>query len=397
MNIGKRIAITILSLIGLALSIELCIVFYNANFVTDAAPSICAISETMDCDSVARTSYSQFLGIPLSLWGVFLYLFFLFMTYVDKIKNIKFLRFLSVFKNPTSYIFCVATLSFIISIILGCISVFKINSVCIFCFMTYLVDLIIALTSKDWKKGIITEIKTSIEDFKEAIRVPKYAFWFTLIVLLAFSVLTYTSVSNILSPQMIKKSIWEKTFKNYNKITDGKTIGPKDAEITIHEYIDFNCPGCFYANLYLHRIVDEFENIKVEQHILPLAKECNHNMQHEGHTTSCLKTKYALAAAKQNRYWEMSDYLFLEAPDSEKQILELARLLNFDVKKLKEDANSEEIKNEIKNGVLDADSKDIVGTPTLFIGMRKEVGVGSYPELKQIIIQEGGKEKPIHG
>ena len=99
---------------------------------------------------------------------------------------------------------------------------------------------------------------------------------------------------------------------------------------------------------------------------------------------------------KQNRYWEMSDYLFLEAPDNEKQILEVARLLNFDIKKLKEDANSEEIKKEIENGVLDADSKEIVGTPTLFIGMRKEVGVGSYPELKQIIIEEGGKEKAIH-
>lgn len=397
MNIGKRIAITILSLIGLALSIELCIVFYNANFVTDAAPSICAISETMDCDSVARTSYSQFLGVPLSLWGVCLYLFFLFMTYVDKIKNIKFLGFLNVFKNQSSYIFCIATLSFIISMILGCISVLKINSICIFCFMTYLVDLLIALVSKDWKCGLITEIKTSIADFKEAISVPKYAFWFTLIVLFAAAILTYTSVSNIMSPQMIKKSLWEKTFKNYDKITNGKIMGPQDAEITIHEYIDFNCPGCFYANLYLHRIVDEFENVKVEQHILPLAQACNHNMQHEGHATSCLKAQYAIAASKQNRYWEMSDYLFLEAPDSEKQILEVARLLNFDIKKLKEDANSEEIKKEIENGVLDADSKEIVGTPTLFIGMRKEVGVGSYPELKQIIIQEGGKEKEIHG
>ena len=37
------------------------------------------------------------------------------------------------------------------------------------------------------------------------------------------------------------------------------------------------------------------------------------------------------------------------------------------------------------------------GTPTLFIGMRKEIGVGSYPELKQIVINEGGKEKANHG
>ena len=128
MNKGKRIGITILSLIGLALSIELCIVFYKANFLQNAAPSICAINDAFDCDGVAKTQYSQFLGVPLSLWGVLLYLFFLFMTYVDKIKNIKFLGFLNVFKNPTSYIFCIGILSFIISMILGGISVLKINS-----------------------------------------------------------------------------------------------------------------------------------------------------------------------------------------------------------------------------------------------------------------------------
>ena len=170
MTKGKRIGITILSLIGLALSIELCIVFYNANFVPDAAPSICAISETMDCDSVAKTSYSQFLGIPLALWGLCLYLFFLFMTYVDKLKNIKFLGFLNVFKNPTSYIFCVGILSFTISMVLAGISVLKINSICIFCFMTYIVDLLIALTAKNWGSGALFELKNSINDFVEAIK-----------------------------------------------------------------------------------------------------------------------------------------------------------------------------------------------------------------------------------
>ncbi len=397
MNKGKRIGITLLSLLGLALSIELCIVFYNANFVVDAAPSICAISESMDCDSVAKTPYSQFLGIPLSLWGVCLYLFFLFMTYVDKIKNVKGLGFLGVFKNPTSYIFCIGILSFTISMILGAISVFKINSICIFCFMTYLVDLLIALTSKNWGSGVLFELKNSINDFIEAIKVPRYAFWFTLLVLLGVSIVTYTSVSNIMSPQMIKKKLWNETFKSYDKSTHGKIMGSKDAPITVHEYIDFNCPGCFYANLYLHRIVTEFENVNVEQHILPLQKECNHNMQHEGHENSCIKAKYALAANKQNKYWQMADFLFLEAPRDEKEILEGARLLNFDIKKLKADAHSAEIETEIKDGIADADSKEINGTPTLFIGMRKEIGVGSYPELKQVIIDEGGIEKEIHG
>lgn len=397
MNRIKRTYLTGFSLIGLALSIELCIVFYNANFATNAAPSICAINETFDCDGVAKTQYSQFLGVPLALWGVCLYVFLLFMTFVDKLQNLKFLGFLKVFKNQTSYIFCVSLLSFIISMILGCISVFKINSVCIFCFMTYFIDLLIALISKEWGKGALFEIKNSIADFLEAIKVKRYAISFFALVLAGLAVLTYTSVSNVLSPQIIKKNTWKKAFKSYNKIVDRNSIGPKDAELVIEEYIDFNCPGCFFANVYLHRILDEFENVRIVQHILPLQKECNHNMRHDGHKNSCIKAKYALAAAKQNKYWQMADFLFFETPEEEKEIIEQARLLDFDIKKLKEDAYSEEVAKELENSVLDADGKEIFGTPTLFIGIKRQDGVGSYPELKAVIIEQGGKEKPNHG
>ena len=111
MNKAKRITLTLLSLIGLALSIELCVVYFNANFITDAVPSVCAINEAVDCDSVAKTQYSQFLGVPLSLWGILLYLFFLFMTYVDKLQNIKFFsRFLHSAHLSFVYIFLITTI-----------------------------------------------------------------------------------------------------------------------------------------------------------------------------------------------------------------------------------------------------------------------------------------------
>ena len=158
--------------------------------------------------------------------------------------------------------------------------------------------------------------------------------------------------------------------------------------------MDFNCGGCFFANLYLHRIANEFENIKVIQHNLPLEKECNHNMKFDGHKGSCLKSRYALAAAKQNKYWEMSNILFfIQDIQTEEDILKVAKTRKFNIKKLKEDANSEEIKNELKEGILEADSKDVNVTPTIFIGIKKIEGIPSYPEFEQIIIQQGGIKK----
>lgn len=393
MTKSKRIFLTLLSLIGLGLSIELCVVYYNANFAVNAAPSLCAINDMMDCDGVARTAYSQFLGVPLSLWGVCLYLFFLFMTYVDKIQNWKFLGFLKVFKNQSSYIFCVALLSFIISIILGGISVFKINSICIFCFMTYFIDLIIAIVSKTKGISIIEEVKISLRDFLEAIKVKRYLVSFILVVCAFASVLYYTASTNVFTPQKAEQDRMIKEFSSYAKFANGNELGPKNADVVIHEFIDFNCGGCFLANLYIHRIVEEFSNVKVVQHTLPLEKVCNPNMMHDGHKNSCLKTSYALAAAKQNKYWQMSDILFAQSPDTETEIIEKARLVDFDIAKLKNDANSEEMKKEIADSIKEADIREVTATPTLFIGIRKLVGVGSYPELRQIVIQQGGKEK----
>lgn len=397
MDKKKRIAISIFSLIGLALSIELCVVYYNANFVQNAAPSICAISDTIDCDGVAKTAYSQFLGVPLSLWGVCLYVFTLFMTWIDKIQKFDFTGLLKVFKNPLQYIFSLMAFSFVISMILAGISVYKINSICIFCFMTYFTDLIIALVAKDWKKNIFHEFKTSIADFLEALKVKRQAFYFFLCVICGVAVLYYTATSNILAPQMENQKFIKQTMKMIEKEHSvGNILGPEDADLTVNEYIDFNCGGCFFAHLYLHRIIDEFENVKVVQHNLPLEKVCNHNMQYDGHKGSCMKSSYALAAMKQNKYWLMADILFIQKPETEKEIIEKARFAGFDIKKLKEDANSEEIMQEIKDSIALADSKEIQGTPTLYIGMKKIVGVGKYQEFKDMIIENGGREKPDH-
>lgn len=397
MDRNKRIAISILSLIGLALSIELCVVYYNSNFVQNAAPSICAISDTIDCDGVAKTAYSQSLGVPLSLWGVCLYLFTLFMTWIDKIQKFDFTGLLKVFKNQTSYIFSLMLLSFVMSMGLATISIFKINSICLFCFMTYLVDLIIALVAKDWKQNLLFEIKTSIADFIEALKVRRQAFYFFLVVVLAAAILSYTATTNVLAPQLkIQKMLKQMINSLKLEQADGNTIGPKNADLVINEYIDFNCGGCFIAHIYLHRIVEEFENVKVVQHNLPLEKVCNHNMQYEGHKGSCMKTSYALAAKKQNKYWEMADILFLQQPETEKEVIEKARLADFDIRKLKDDVNSEEIKTEIKDSIAEADSKDIQGTPTIYIGMKRIMGVGSYEEFKKTVIENGGREKPNH-
>ena len=215
-----------------------------------------------------------------------------------------------------------------------------------------------------------------------------------MLVLLFLSILIYTSITNVLSPQIIKRNTFIKEFGQYKNIVNKNIMGPENADIVIDEFIDFNCAGCFIANLYMHRIVNEFENVKVIQHNVPLDITCNPNMKYEGHKNSCLKARYAIAAGMQNKYWQMSDMLFTDSPDDEKGIIEGARLLDFDIKKLKEDANSEKVNKEIEKSIKLADEKDVIGTPTIYIGMKKLLGINSYPDFKNLVKELGGRVKP---
>ena len=139
----KYVLIGLLVFLGFALTIELAHIYYEANFNQYSLGSFCSINEFIDCDGVARTPESQFLGVPLAYWGMFLYAFITMLLFVDKLKQIPFLKFLEVFKNKFHYIASLGLISFIISMILLCVSLFEINKLCYLCAITYIINLAI--------------------------------------------------------------------------------------------------------------------------------------------------------------------------------------------------------------------------------------------------------------
>ena len=88
----KTVIIAILAIIGLVLTIELSFIFFKVNFNEQYSASFCSVNNLIDCDGVAKTGYSMFLGIPLALWGLFYYLLTLFLNFVHIIQN-KFKKF----------------------------------------------------------------------------------------------------------------------------------------------------------------------------------------------------------------------------------------------------------------------------------------------------------------
>ncbi len=378
---------------GLLLSIKLSFIYYNANYNEYALSSFCSINDFIDCDGVAKTLHSQFLGIPLSYWGILLYITILFLTIVDKLNNIKFLSFLKVFKNPKSYITFFGTVSFLCSMILACISLSIIKKLCILCFSTYFIDLIIAVLAADMNiKNVLSSFKTTIFDFVDGAKT--YPKTFVVLLILSTSFLAYSGITLNFVPNVKRM----KSIMKYRKIKfnpyriKGNILGNPDGKVVIELYSDYVCPLCYINNIMLHQAVKEYKNIKVIHHNYPFDKECNPYIMINMHPNACFMSKAAIAAKNQENYWEMSSLLYENQPKKKEDLLKLAEKLNFDSKKFLQDVDSAETYNELKHEINDSQKMEIDATPTMIINGEKVVGVKPYYQLKEILEKHGAEK-----
>lgn len=399
-SLTKKILIGVISFIGLLTTVKLAIIYYNANFIPNAPASFCSINEFVDCDSVAKTADSQFFGIPLALWGMFLYLFISLMMISKKLSKFKIFRFLEVFKNPYVYISALGIISFTISMILLCVSLFAIKKICILCLLTYILDLLIGLLAINYSKNWFVNIfKTSFFDFIDALKIKKYLIAFIVVALCAVGVLTYTSVSYKLAPQVkrinsIKKFVKiNEKHENPYKIT-GNILGDENGKVELVVISDFRCPICQVYNIIIHKVISELDNVKVVHHQYPLDQDCNKYLKSQMHPGACALAKYAIAAEKQGNYWGLASEFYTRQPLTDFDVWMIAMNVGLNVDKLKMDVMSDETDKILMDDIDYSAFKGVQGTPAISInGSKIRMGVIPDYELKQLLLNAGATKK----
>ena len=387
--------ILILILIGIALCLDLAWIFYKTNFHEVFVPSFCNVNQLIDCDGVSLTEYALTLGVPNAIWGILLYLVMLMLLFVDRIQNKFKNTIFDVFENPRSYIATLGIVSFILSMVLAYISIKVINKICVLCFATYVVNLLIALIART--KGFFFEdIKTTIVDFIKGVK--KYFILFIIVVVAFSSVLYYLNTSLVASPKIKKQKQFKEFYeaKTNKYAIKGNVLGKKDSKTKIIVYSDFNCPFCKIGNIMIHKIA-KTENIIVEERQYPLDKSCNGKIAFTlgGHENSCLLAQYALAAKKQGKFWGAASAFFDNKPKTNDEIEKVLKEahLNLDFDKLKKDVNNPEILKEIQDEIELASSKGVQGTPSIEIDGVLYLGFPQYDELVQKIKLAQKREK----
>ncbi len=163
--------------------------------------------------------------------------------------------------------------------------------------------------------------------------------------------------------------------------TDGApSHGSQMAAVTIVEFSDYECPHCAHAVPILKQVEREFEGrVRVVHMNFPLT----------GHLHAMPAARAALAAGRQNHFWEMHYKLFenqqhLEPADIERYATEL----DLDLTRFRADVASPELEAQIRATRTEGERLQIQGTPTIFVnGRRFELNVEREP-LRQWIQEE---------
>lgn len=398
-RISKNVILYLLAILGLIATVALAVVYYNANFNPAAGPSFCTDQNNpvVNCDGIAKSVNSQFLGIPLAYWGMLFYLVVILLLGSSKLKNLRGFGWMEVFKNPCSYIATLGLFSFLVSMILALVSFISLKMICVLCVVTYFVNLFIALFASEFSGETFgAAIKTTVVDFLDSLKVQKYLRAFVVVLTLAVIFLAVTGTTYVLTPQVndvkFMDQLYEKKTNEYADVAKGNILGAKDAKVVVKMYSDLQCPYCVMENRIMHKVAQDFSNVRIEFVHYPLDNACNKNIQSPFHVGACDYAKLALAAKKQDKLWKMVNILFEEKPGSVNDVYSVAKGEGFDVKKLKADFASADVKNELLADIDEATEMNVQGTPAFSIKGKLYVGVKPYNELKAILIEEGAKK-----
>jgi protein-disulfide isomerase len=156
--------------------------------------------------------------------------------------------------------------------------------------------------------------------------------------------------------------------------------GSATAKVTIVAFSDFQCPFCSRVVPTLKQIEEKYKkDVAVVFMNQPLPF----------HNNAGIAAQAFLAAARQDKAWEMHDKLFenqraLDRPSLDKY----AQDLGLKMPKFKKDFDDPEIQKQIKSDSDFGSSVGANGTPTFFVNGRELVGAQPLPAFEALIDQE---------
>jgi protein-disulfide isomerase/uncharacterized membrane protein len=345
-------------------------------------PGLCNINASLNCDAAAVSSYSELFKVPIAVLG----LCFNFVMLV--VVLFKHLGWSDENEAQNGFIKILFVSASIISLVLGLISIFQINVICLFCLGTYIFTFI--NTYLVWSVFSPSNLGLSVFTRQSHI--------YTGITILVLSWFVSGAIQDNYGLNELKKiapekvAIWQNSQNTYN-FSDTGLIQNPDAKITIVEFADFKCSHCKMASTSLHNFMQGHPEVKLIFKSYPLDGTCNSQISQSGDGTRCKMATWTLCAEQTaQKGWDVHKYYFdhqenlFSVSDMKETNMALAQSLNLnydDVEKCSESVTTHEI---IKKMVAEAKESQIQGTPTIFLNGKK-LEYGHFPQVLKAAVE----------
>lgn len=424
---GWLLALGMLSLVGVVDSAYLSVLHWQVHNLPGHV-SFCAVSERVNCDTVALSTYSTIASIPVATWGILFYTAMLVLVVWGLLARHR--------SWPWALMGLLNGMACGGSAFLFLVSELDINSYCIMCLILYGVNILSAIVCilGARKVGISNAfasfiplafvtlgVGTFMLDSPEAIArgwqelaiVGGFCllasvlslvwkgysgaggWWDSLksdfVVLLGSpirgAVLTglvaislvaiFGITAAIYPPQKLEIAGGTKEISSACD-EDGRCwIGAKEPEVTIVEFSDYECPFCRKAHAVVREVVRKNKDwVRLVHMHMPLDNSCNPQVTRPFHRHSCACSLGAICAAQQGAFWEMNDRLFLRHGGLDAGGLTIvARNIGLDGDAFRKCMDSKKAYSKLEDDLKEARRLHLrPATPTFRIGNRTIVG-----------------------
>lgn len=349
----------ILSVGGFADSIYLSISHYRV-YTDIGYSSFCAISKSINCDTVSQSPYSILLGVPVPVWGVLGYLVFLLMLVNAKGEWHR-------QKNGWAVLQLIALFFSLYSVVLAFISTYYVHSYCIMCILSYGINLLLLfyiwIIRKRFylpslciglRQDILLLWRNSITRWSAGL-----IFSMMLVAIIAFP--SYWQYSAELPLGTLATGITD----------DGHPwIGASHPKLEITEYTDYLCFQCRKMHRYLRRLVARYpDDIRIVHRHFPMDHAINPLVKEPFHNGSGKMAILALYANEQGKFWQVNDILFEKGSKREEvDLRELALQTGVDLSGMRKALSERtDLQMLLAKDIWAGMKLDITGTPAYVI------------------------------
>ena len=361
----------------------------------------CSINDFVNCDVAHASSYATWGNVPVGFIGLLQYLFvaaILWLTRGDK-------------RNDNGTTMLVVTWASILLAVL--VSVFKaidlvdLGVLCLVCVSMYTVNLALLITVGKLLGIRPNELLTVPIEVLKAIAtgqrphrlIPTSARPIALAGL-ALMALGYIGMDRYMSGASGEPVIatFDVDLENHFRqparditIPEGASVwGNPDADITLVEFADFQCPACQVSAFHLRGALLEFrEDVRFVFLNYPLDSNINDRMPQQVHPSAGIAALSGVCAEQQGVFWEYHDLVFEnQARLNPRLVVDLARETGLDDDAFQTCLRAPETLARVKEDLAIGFEVGVSGTPSLYVNGRKVRHWSSTRYIKAIIEEE---------